>query len=93
MGDRSQKSDGEADHHGNPALLSFRYFADPEFCCTFYDCSNSIPTRMECTTPGGPLLYYNEVGKYCDWPENTADDCGRRRMCCPTLNGIDACWY
>ena len=23
------------------------YFADPEFCCTFYDCSNSIPTRME----------------------------------------------
>ena len=79
--------------HGNPAFLSFRYFADPEFCCTFYDCSNSIPTRMECTTPGGPLLYYNEVGQYCDWPENTADDCGRRRMCCPTLNGIDACWY
>jgi len=67
------------------------YFADPEFCCTFYDCSNSIPTRMECTTPEGPLLYYNEVGKYCDWPENT--DCGRRRGCCPTLLGIDTCWY
>ena len=28
-------------------MLPFRYFADPEFCCTFYDCSNSIPTRMQ----------------------------------------------
>ena len=69
------------------------YFADPEFCCTFFDCSNSIPTRMQCSQPEGPLLFYNEEGKYCDWPENTADQCGRRRTCCPLFNGIDACWY
>ena len=38
--------------------LRYRYFADPEFCCTFYDCSNSIPTRMECTTRNEDYVHY-----------------------------------
>ncbi|KAK4019904.1 hypothetical protein OUZ56_001905 [Daphnia magna] len=42
------------------------YFADPNSCTQYYQCSNGVPNLFVC--PGG--LVFNPVISQCDWPYN-----------------------
>lgn len=53
-------------------LSQATYFADPEDCGGFYECSNSGPLHFIC--PEG--TYYDTLTIGCVWAENV--DCGTR---------------
>ncbi|CAG8727824.1 3570_t:CDS:2, partial [Racocetra persica] len=56
----------ESHDEKNPNCL----YANPDDCCSFYQCANGKPYLMKC--PEG--LQWNSKQLWCDWPQNS--DCG-----------------
>ncbi|XP_071055635.1 protein obstructor-E-like [Onthophagus taurus] len=54
------------------------YYADPESCRYFYECSNGEAEKLDC----GECLVFNEAENVCDFPSNV-ERCNSQADCDP----------